>query len=52
MNKPTLLALLLAVPAAASDRAGGDMDSGVPSVDAPAETFDKWLGAGQDGRDL
>lgn len=54
MNKPTLLALLLAaLPAAAqSDRAGGDMDSGVPSVDSPAESFDKWLGAGQDGRDL
>lgn len=53
MNTPaTLSLLLLALPTAASDRAGGDMDSSVPSVDAPAESFDKWLGAGQDGRDL
>lgn len=55
MNKPTLLALLLAAlpanAAANSDRAGGEMDE-VPSVDASAESFDKWLGSGEDGRDL
>lgn len=55
MNKPTLLALLLAAlpadAAANSDRAGGEM-SEVPSVDASAESFDKWLGSGEDGRDL
>ncbi|TPW20572.1 MAG: hypothetical protein FD126_1552 [Elusimicrobia bacterium] len=56
MNKNALLGLLLvtlpANAAAQSDRAGGSMDSGVPTVDSPAESFDKWLGAGQDGRDL
>lgn len=55
MKKPALLGLLLAaLPAAAaanSDRAGGELNE-VPSVDAPAESFDKWLGSGEDGRDL
>ena len=44
-------AALPADAAANSDRAGGEM-SEVPSVDAPAESFDKWLGSGEDGRDL
>lgn len=56
MNKPTLLACLLAtlpiIAAAQSDRAGGDMAGAVPTVDSSPETFDKWLGAGQDGRDF
>lgn len=47
-----LAALLLPAPAAAQDRAGGDLDRGVPSVDASPEVLDAYLRLGEDGKDV
>lgn len=55
MSKSSLLALLLALTPAASaanDRAGGELGNEPPDVDGPSESFDKWLGSANDGRDL
>ncbi|MBI5596235.1 MAG: hypothetical protein HY928_09135 [Elusimicrobia bacterium] len=53
MTKTLLLAALVAaVPAAAQDRAGGDLDRGVPSVDASPEVLGAYLRLGEDGKDL
>ena len=53
MNTTLLLAaLLLSAPACADDRAGGDLDREVPSVDASPEVLDAYLRLGEDGKDV
>lgn len=53
MSKSLLVTILFCVCAAsAQDRAGGDLDKGVPSVDASPEALDKYLRGDGDSRTL